>query len=185
MFLSDHNLIKYFPISKYTLVDIEHEIKTDILNNVGIVAYIDLILKEKETGRIKIIDIKTSTRGWSSYEKDDIVKQSQLRLYKALYSKKYNIPLSTIDIEFFILKRKLYENSPFPQSHIQIFVPTHTQEKIIETIGLFSEFIRNCFTQDGQYKPDMKHPKMPGKNNKNCKYCIHKGKNCDGVADLV
>lgn len=179
------NRLKHFPTDKYTLVDIEHELKIDIKNNVDIIAYLDLVFKEKETGKIKIVDIKTSTRGWSTYEKEDITKQSQLRIYKALYSKKYNIPLHMIDVEFFIVKRKLYENVTYDQSHIQIFKPSHTQQDIFETVRLFSNFVNSCFTLDGNYKLDVKYPKIPGKSKKNCKWCPHKKIKCDTIPDII
>jgi hypothetical protein len=179
------NRLKHFPTDKYELLDIEHELKIDIKNNVGVVAYLDLVLKERMTGKIKIIDIKTATQGWNNYQKEDFTKTSQLVLYKALYSKKYNIPLHMIDVEFFIVKRKLYENSTFPQSHIQIFKPKSHQADVLQVINEFSRFVDECFDLDGNYKQGMSHPKIPGKWNKNCKYCTHKGKNCDAVPDLL
>jgi hypothetical protein len=102
------NRIKFFPSHKYELIDIEHELRMPIRNGVDIVAYLDIVLKEKATGRIKIIDIKTATRGWFNYQMEDFSKTAQLVLYKALYSKKHNVPLSKIDVEFFIVKRVLY-----------------------------------------------------------------------------
>lgn len=179
----EHRL-KYFPASKYELIDIEHELKIDIKNNIGIVAYLDVVLKDKTTGKIKIIDIKTATNAWTVYQKEDILKQSQLLLYKALYSKKYNIPLSMISIEFYILRRKLYENCNYPQTHIQTFIPPNAQQNVQNTIVLINEFINECFTRDGEYRTDVKFPKRPGKNKKNCKYCTHKTVNCDMVPDV-
>jgi hypothetical protein len=178
------NRLKYFPTDKYTLLDIEHEIEMDIRNNIKIVAYLDLVFKERITGKIKIIDIKTATNAWNEYQKTDFTKTSQLVLYKALYSKKYNIPLHMIDVEFYIVRRKLYENVRYDQSHIQLFKPKSAQSDILQVINEFNGFINECFTPEGQYKPDMKHPKIPGKNNRNCKFCSHlKTPLCNGIAD--
>ena len=33
------------------------------------IGYIDVRVKNKVSGRVKVIDIKTSTRGWRDYEK--------------------------------------------------------------------------------------------------------------------
>ena len=49
-------------------------------------------------------------------------KSNQLLLYKQFYSKQFNFPIDKIDVEFFIVKRKLYENMDFPQRRIQTFV---------------------------------------------------------------
>ena len=179
------NRLKHFPTDKYMLLDIEHELKIEIKNNVEITAYLDLVLKERMTGKIKIIDIKTATQGWNNYQKEDFTKTSQLVLYKALYSKKYNIPLHMIDVEFFIVKRKLYENSSYEQSHIQIFKPKSNQADVLQVINEFGGFVNECFTPEGEYKPAMKHPKIPGKYNRNCKYCPHKKVNCDAVPDVI
>jgi len=175
--------IKHFPTEKYEFIDVEHEILVDIMNNVQMIAYLDLVLKEKATGKIKIIDIKTSATGWNAYMKEDESKTAQLIMYKALYSKKYGIPLKMIDIEFFIVKRKLYEGVSYPQERIQIFVPRHHESEVMKTIGLFTTFVGECFTRDGKYREDRKYPKIPGKYKKNCKFCPHKKVNCDAFAD--
>lgn len=178
--------IKHFPKEKYEFVDIELEIEMPVKNNVNFVAYIDLVLREKKSGDIKIFDFKTSSNGWNDYMKDDYTKTSQLILYKAFYSKKFNIPLSKIDVEFFILKRKLYKGVLYPQSRIQLFRPTHTNPIIAETITDFAQFVSESFTSNGTYIEDVKNfPKNPGDRKKNCKYCPHKKINCDQKQELV
>ena len=58
--------------------------------------------------KFTIIDLKTSTRGWTSKNKKDEEKQFQLLLYKKFFAEQYNIPIENIDIEFMIIvKRKL------------------------------------------------------------------------------
>lgn len=177
-FLSTSNRIKHFPSNKYEFIGVELPLELDIKNNVGFVAYVDLVLKEKETGKIKIFDFKTSTLGWNKWQQQDSSKVDQVLLYKAFYSKKFNVPLSNIDVEFYILKRKLYENVSFPQSRIQIFNPTATQPAVISTLNEFSAFVGSCFTTEGEYNVNGKFPKIAGKNYKNCKYCAHKNVNC-------
>lgn len=179
------NRMKHFPAEKYELVDIEHKVLVDILNNVKMIGYLDLVLKEKRTGKIKIVDIKTSVSGWNAYMKEDESKTAQLLMYKALYSKQYNIPLSMIDVEFFIIKRKLYEGVNYPQSRIQVFVPRNDKPSIMKTVELFTTFVTESFTPDGQYNMERKYPKVPGKYKKNCKWCPHKKVNCDTFADPI
>lgn len=185
-FCNSSNRIKYFPSGKYEFLGVELKINQPIKNNLEFMALIDLALKDKKTGRIKIIDFKTSSMGWNSYMKTDESKFSQILLYKALYSKKYNVPLSKIDVEFFILKRKLMENVSFPQNRIQVFVPANTSSDIKKSLGKFTTFINECFTTEGGYndKPE-NYLKIPGKNKKNCKYCNYKNtKHCDGKSDV-
>ena len=49
-------------------------------------------------------------------------KTDQLLLYKSFYSKQHDVPLDRIDVEYFIVKRKLYEGMDFPQRRVQTFV---------------------------------------------------------------
>lgn len=180
------NRIKHFPSNKYEFIGVEDEILTPIKNNVEFMCLIDLVLKEKSTGRYRIIDIKTSTRGWNEYQREDPAKFSQVLLYKAFFSQKYNIPLNMIDVEFFILKRKLWENTTYPQSRIQMFVPKHNDKTVRGVLKTFSQFVGDCFKEDGTFIEDLtKYPKIPGKNKKHCKYCPHKKINCDCKADVV
>ena len=95
------------------------------------------------------------------------------------------MPLNDIDVEFFILKRKLYENVSFPQSRIQTFVPTNTHAAISEALDGFIKFVQECFTPEGEYNLNGSYPKIPGKAKKNCKYCAHYKSLCDGKADKI
>lgn len=184
-FLEPVNRVRYFPRDKWELLAIEDDLTVEIRNNVVLNGKLDLVLKEKATGNIRIIDFKTSNSGWTSYQKEDFTKTSQLVLYKALYSKKYNVPLPKIHVEFIILKRKLYENSNYEQSRLQIFKPNSYQDNVLQVIQEFGKFVDTCFTPEGVHKTDGAYPKIPGKNKKNCKYCPYlKNKKCDGVASL-
>ncbi len=69
--------------------------------------YLDLVLYHEPTNTFKIIDIKTSTRGWNDKNKKDEIKQFQLILYKQYFSQIFNVPVDNIEIEFFIVKRLL------------------------------------------------------------------------------
>ena len=129
-FLSPSNIKYHFPRDKWELLGIETDIREEIINNVVLNGKLDILLKEKLSGDIRIVDLKTSGRGWSQNDKDDFTKVSQLRIYKALYSKKYNIPLHKIHVEFIILKRKLYDDCKYEQSLIQIVKPPTYQEDI-------------------------------------------------------
>jgi hypothetical protein len=180
------NRLRFFPRDKWELLGIEDELNVEIKNNVNLTGFIDIVLREKRSGRIKIIDIKTSNNGWNNYQKEDFTKTSQLVLYKALYSKSHNIPLTHIDVEFFILRRKLYDTKTtrYEQSRIDIFKPSAYQNDVLQVIQEFSKFVDTCFTVEGTYKADIKYPKNPGPRKKNCKYCNYlKNGKCDGRAE--
>jgi len=181
-FTKTTNRLKYFPAKDYELVGIEIPIQIPIKNNVDFVGFIDIVLKEKNKEKYRIIDFKTSSSGWNKYMKEDESKYAQLHLYKSVYSKKFNVPLNAIDVEFYIVKRKLYENVSFPQSRIQVFVPPNGPRAIKESINSFIEFLDYGFNSDGTYNTDNEYPKYPGKAKKNCKWCLHYKNICDGKA---
>lgn len=177
------NRLFHFPQHKWELLGIEDKVNIDIRNNIRINGFLDIVLREKLTGNIRIVDFKTSTRGWS-YEKQDFAKNAQLQLYKALYSKQHNIPLSKINVEFIILRRKLFEDCKYEQSRIQIHKPAAYKADILLVIEEFNKFIDVAFTADGQHNINAKFLKIPGPGKKNCKYCPYlKNKTCDGKAD--
>jgi hypothetical protein len=129
--------------------------------------YLDLVLYNEDSDKHKIIDFKTSTRGWNADTKKDEGKQFQLIFYKNYYSKQYKVPEDNIDVEFVILKRKIWEESEFKQSRIQEFAPPSGKIKMNKAMNSMASFIEQCFNYDGSFK-DTKHPIIP---NKNCQYC--------------
>ena len=178
--------LQHFPADKYEFLGVEDELTMELQNNTQYWGFIDLVLKDKATGRIKIFDFKTSRVAWSEAKMSDLAKTSQLVLYKALYSRKHNVPVSMIDVEFMILKRKVYaaKDCRYKQSRIQIFKPDASQLEVYRVVSHFTQFLTECFHPDGSYNEDIKYPKIPGKGKTNCKYCLHKGKNCDAIADI-
>lgn len=178
--------LEHFPANKYEFVGIEDKLDLELINNRRFWGFIDLVLREKETGRIKIIDFKTSALGWNTAQKEDLAKTSQVILYKALYSKQHNVPISKIDVEFFILKRKLYNNPKYKyrQSRIQIFRPPADKKEVTRVINHFTQFLSESFNPDGTYNEKITYPKIPGKNKKNCKWCLYKGGICDAIPDI-
>lgn len=137
------------------------------LKNVLYKGYLDLVLYHEPTNTFKIIDFKTSTRGWNDKAKKDESKQFQLILYKNFFSKQFDIPEDNIEVEFFILKRKIWEESDYPQSRIQEYAPPSGKIKMKKALTALNEFIEHSFNMDGTYK-DNTYPIKP---NDNCKYC--------------
>jgi hypothetical protein len=128
--------------------------------------YLDMVMYHEPTNRIKIIDLKTSTSGWNDKQKKDENKQFQLILYKKYFSELYNFPEENIDVEFFIVKRKLYESEDYVIKRIQIFKPATGKIKIKKATDSINKFIEEVFDING-YKKVEHQPKI----NDNCKWC--------------
>lgn len=180
---------KHFPSKRYEIVGIEFPLEIPLRKGkIVYKGYLDVVLKDKITKKILILDFKTSSFGWNKYQKTDRTKIDQLLLYKRFYNQLYDVPMANIEVEFFVVKRKLYEDVGFPQQRIQRISPPDGKMSIKEVERSFLDFINDCFTQDGEYAKDSKFFKNPGKARKNCKYCLFKTlKNeagelyCDGV----
>ena len=170
------NRNKYFS-KKWELLGCEFPLNVEIKGKLRFVGFIDVVLKNIQSGRIKIIDIKTSTRGWRDKEKKDKNKISQVLLYKYFYSQKYNIPIDMVDVEYFIVKRKLWEKSDFPQKRVQLFSPASGNVSINKMLRLFNKFIDEAFDDEGR-KLIKEHEATPSKDS--CRWCeFNHTKYCD------
>jgi len=165
---------EYFSLKDWHLVGIEMPIviapnKTH--NNVLFNGFIDLVLYHEPTNQFIIYDIKTSTRGWKDKEKKDEVKQFQILLYKSFFSEQFGVDEENIDVEFFIVKRKIWEESEFPQKRIQQFNPANGKIKVKKAKTALGTFIEETFNLDGSYKT-VSHQATPSK--WACAYCPYK-----------
>ena len=165
---------QYFSKRGYELIGIETALNYALPKNIKFRGYIDLIIKDTVRNRIKIIDIKTSTMGWNKWQKADKKKTDQLLLYKKFYSQQHDIPMDRIEVEYFIVKRKLYENLDFPQKRIQTFIPANGTPSINKVNRRLEQFMDDCFTDDGEYRDDHIYSKLPSK--KNCRWCDFRDK---------
>jgi len=162
---------EYFSKRDWELIGCEIPIEVDLKNNIKMVGYLDVVMRHIPTDSIKIIDIKTSTMGWNKWMKKDENKTQQLLLYKQFYSKQYNHPIERIEVEYFIVKRKLWEKAMFPQKRVQKFVPASGKPSMNKVNSRLLKFVTEAFTEDGERKDDMKA--APSK--KACKWCEFKG----------
>jgi len=147
----------YFSSRKTHLIGIEFPLSYtphEEYPNVKLKGFIDFILYNENTDKIYIYDIKTSKRGWKDNDKKDETKTAQILLYKEYFSKIFNWDIDKIDVEFFIVKRKIWEDSEYPIPRIQSFAPASGPRKRSATIESFRTFIEDCFTKDG--KPQAK-----------------------------
>ena len=167
----------YFSKKGYELVGIEVPIDYDIDENIKFIGYIDVLIKDTVRDRYKIIDIKTSTMGWNKWAKADKNKTDQLLLYKYFYGEQNNIPLDKIDIEYFIVKIKIWENADFPQRRIQTFIPANGKPSVNKVVRNIDSFIKEGFN-GSEYNVNHIYRKEASK--KNCRFCeFNQTEHCD------
>jgi hypothetical protein len=175
------NRNKLFTIRKVKLLGIEIPLLLNVSNNVFLKGFIDFVLYDTELDKIYIYDIKTSTRGWNDTEKKDDSKIAQILLYKEYFSKQFEADVEKIEVEYFIVKRKLYEQSEYSIPRTQHFKPASGKNKRKQAVDNLQAFIKDCFDESG--KPQAKsYIKNVGESS--CKWCPYKDKPelCDKVA---
>ena len=161
----------YFPKKDHELLGIELDINFGLPKDMKFVGFMDVVIHNKNTGRVRIIDIKTSTMGWNKYQKADKNKTNQLLLYKKFFSRQRDIPEDKIDIEYLILKRKLYENIQYPQKRLQVFSPASGKPSLNKVMNRLDEFITDCFDDKGEL---IQKDYFKNASTKNCRYCEFK-----------
>ena len=167
---------EYFSRRGYKLIGCEVPIDVDLKKNIKMIGYIDIVILDEISNTIKIYDIKTSTMGWNKWMKKDENKTQQLLLYKQFYSKQYNHPIDKIDVEYFIVKRKLWENLDFPQKRVQKFSPASGKPSMNKVANRLDIFLNEAFTENGKHKNNM--VATPSK--KSCRFCeFRKTEYCD------
>jgi len=162
---------QYFSKRGWHLAGIELPIVMNVGRNLMYKGFIDLVLYHEPTNKFYIYDIKTSTRGWNVKAKSDENKQMQLVLYKKFFNEQYGIPLENIEVEFFIVRRKVWENSDYPIYRVQQHKPAAGRNKLRKADKILDEFITECFTPKGKYQ-DKEHPKVVSSL---CKWCPFNG----------
>lgn len=165
-----NKLDKLYSKSGFELVAIEQVLNAEVKPGVHFIGFIDILLKDKSTNEIIIIDLKTSTKGWSKYQKNDKVKTSQMLLYKKFYSEKYDIPLDKIRVEYQILKRKIFEGADYPIPRISKFVPANGKPSVNKAWDGFIGFVNEVFDDEGKY---IEREYLPTKG-KQCDWCEFK-----------
>jgi hypothetical protein len=153
---------QYFSKKGWSLLGVEDKLVIPIRGELHFLGYLDVVMKDEISNKIKIIDLKTATMGWNKYQKADDVKSDQILLYKEYYSQQHNIPVENITVEFLIFKRKLYENFDFPQKRVQRHVPANGTPSMNRMRMRFNEFLDACYDKDCTIK-DVTYEKCVGK----------------------
>jgi hypothetical protein len=142
--------------------------------NIMLYGKLDLVFYDEDLQKVTIWDIKTSTRGWGKWDKENKIKMAQMVLYKKYFAEQYNVPVDSIDCKYFIVKRKVPKDPKYPAmaSRIQTYEPSSGKVTMNRVSKYLHEFIDDCFKDDTyQMKDYTKNP-----SDKNCRWCPFKDK---------
>ena len=115
----------YFSTKNMQLAGIETLLYQEIRPGVVFKGLVDLVFYHPETDRWTIMDIKTSTSGWRDNQKKNPNLTAQVVLYKEFFAKQFNVEKDKIDVQFFIVKRRVPKDAEFAsmQKRVQEFSP--------------------------------------------------------------
>lgn len=159
---------QFFTTRNVVLLGIEMPLMVGLSKNLYLKGYIDFVLYDKDLDKVYIYDIKTSRSGWNDKAKRDDIKLAQILLYKEYFAKQYNIDVDKIEVEFFILKRKIWENDSFTIPYISSFKPPSGKIKRKQAAEKFSAFLTECFDSEGKMI-NKEYNKIVSKDS--CTYC--------------
>lgn len=160
----------FFSKKGYELVAIELPLNVQIKEKVNFIGFVDVIIRDTTDKSVIIIDFKTSTAGWSKYQKSDPIKNAQILIYKKFYAEKYKISEDKVKVEFHILKRKVKEDADYPIPRISKHVPASGKPSVNKAWNGFMDFVNTVFDEEGNYR-DIEY--KPNKS-KACDWCEFK-----------
>ena len=163
----------YFGTKGVYLAGIETLLYQELRPGVMFKGLIDLVFYDERIDEWTIMDIKTSTSGWNKFAKEDDKRKSQILLYKEFFSKQFDIPKEKINVEYFILKRKVPRDAEFASmtKRVQEFKPADGPRKMKQAVSLMENFVKQAVDMDGEYI-DKDYPTNPSKSA--CMFCAIK-----------
>lgn len=163
----------YFGTKNLMLAGVETLLYQELRPGVKFKGFIDLVFYHPITDRWTIMDIKTSTSGWREEAKKDEKKIAQILLYKQFFAQQFDIDIEKIDVQYFILKRKVPRNAEFAamERRVQEFTPPSGKIKIGKALSMMNEFVETAVDTNGEYI-EKEYPTNPSK--WGCNFCAFK-----------
>src|SRR5210317_101943 len=143
----------YFSTKNMKLAGIETLLYQEIRPGVMFKGLVDLVFYHPNTNRWTIMDIKTSTSGWRENQKKNPNLTAQVVLYKEFFAKQFGIDKDEIDVEFFIVKRRVPKDAEFAsmQKRVQQFSPPSGPRKTKQVLESMNKMISEVLDGDGNF----------------------------------
>ena len=143
----------YFSTRNTMLAGVETLLYQEIKPVVVFKGLVDLVFYHPNTDRWTIMDIKTSTSGWRDAQKKNPNLTAQVILYREFFAKQFGIDKDKIEVEFFIVKRRVPAEAEFAsmQKRVQEFRPNAGPRKTKQIITSMNKFIDEVIDENGEY----------------------------------
>lgn len=143
----------YFSTRNMMLAGVETLLYQDIKPGVKFKGLVDLVFYHPKTDEWTIMDIKTSTRGWSPAQKKNPNLTAQVVLYKEFFARQFGIDKDKINVEFFIVKRRVPAEADYAamQRRVQEFRPNAGPRKTKQILTQLDNFITDVLDENGKF----------------------------------
>src|SRR5210317_756559 len=143
----------YFSTKTMMLAGVETLLYQELRPGVMFKGLVDLVFYNKLTDTWTIMDIKTSTSGWRDNQKKNPNLTAQVVLYKEFFAKQFGIDKDKIEVEYFIVKRRVPKDAEFAsmQKRVQTFSPSSGPRKTKAVIEQMNKFISDVVDDKGEY----------------------------------
>ena len=143
----------YFSTRTMMLAGVETLLYQEIRPGVMFKGLVDLVFYNTVNDTWTIMDIKTSTSGWREDQKKNPNLTAQVILYKEFFAKQFGIEKEKVDVEYFIVKRRVPKEAEFAsmQKRVQEFRPNAGPRKTKQVLESMNNFISNVVDENGEY----------------------------------
>ena len=143
----------YFTTKNNMLAGVETLLYQPLRPGVMFKGLIDLVFYNKTLDEWTIIDIKTSTSGWRDNQKKNPNLTAQVILYKEFFAKQFGIDKDKINVEYFIVKRRVPAEADFAimQRRVQEFRPNAGPRKTKQVLTQMNKMISETVDGNGKF----------------------------------
>lgn len=174
-------------IETHEIISVEEPLYEHIYDRFYFKGFVDLVVRDRSTGRIVIIDWKTSGEMWNMFFKNkDWAFMMQMKLYKYFWCRKNNVDLETVDCKYIILNRLKNKKKPkggfgtveeveISSSLSEIKNSIHALSRTLKSIYKDQRFRKVKFTLDDEGKVKTDSRGLSVVDDKKCGFCPLKG----------
>jgi hypothetical protein len=143
----------YFSSKTMMLAGVETLLYQEIRPGVAFKGLVDLVFYHPKNDTWTIMDIKTSTSGWRDSQKKNPNLTAQVVLYKEFFAKQFGIDKEKINVEYFIVKRRVPVDADYAsmQRRVQEFRPNDGPRKTKQVIESLNNFINDVLDEKGNF----------------------------------
>ena len=143
----------YFGTKNMMLAGVETLLYQELKPGVVFKGLVDLVFYHPNTDEWTIMDIKTSTSGWRDNQKKNPNLTAQVVLYKEFFAKQFGIDREKVNVEFFIVKRRVPKDAEYAsmQRRVQEFSPNAGPRKTKQVIESMNNFLSNVLDSNGKF----------------------------------